>query len=87
MPTLHTVLLLQSNCLSSSVYNTGWYSQVYHRPITHFTLMCWFACIIIIEGGAYSVFMQEKRLFDIMTHEVSTFLGEFAKVLQIQMEK
>ena len=47
--------------------------------------MCWFACIIIIEGGAYSVFMQEKRLFDIMTHEVSTFLGEAAKVLQIQI--
>ena len=62
MPALHSVLLIQSNCLSSSVYNTGWYSQVYHRPITHFTLMCWFACIIIIEGGAYSVFKKSACL-------------------------
>ena len=31
--------------------------------------------------------IQEKRLFDIMAHEVGTIFGEAAEVLQIQMEK
>ena len=74
--------------LSSSVHNSGWYNQVHHRPITHFTLMYWFACLLSHYYHHWSgCLIQEKHLFDIMAHEVGTFLGEAADVLQIQMEK
>ena len=41
--------------------------------------------VIIIEGGAYSVFKKSACLI-LWPDEVSTFLGEVTKVLQIQME-
>ena len=63
---------------------------MYHRPITHFTLLFWFACLFshyYHHWRGCLQCIQEKRLFDIMAHEVGTFLGEAAEVLQIQMEK
>ena len=43
--------------------------------------------ILSLLSSLKGVLIQEKRLFDIMVHEVGTFLGEAAEVLQIQMEK
>ena len=52
--------------------------------------MYWFACLFSHyyhhrRGCLWCI--QDKRLFDIMAHEVGTFSGEVAEVLQIQMEK
>ena len=43
--------------------------------------------ILSLLSSLKGVLIQEKLLFDIMVHEVGTFLGETAEVLQIQMEK
>ena len=65
-------------------------SSIPYRPITHFALMYWFACLFSHyyhhRRGCLRC-IQDKRLFDIMAHEVGTFSGEVAEVLQIQMEK
>ena len=44
-------------------------------------------CIISLLSSLKGVLIQVKHLFDIMAHEVGTFFGEAAEVLQIQMEK
>ena len=53
-------------------------------PYTY-VLVCMF--ILSLLSSLKGVLIQEKRLFGIMAHEVGTFLGEAAEVLQIQMEK
>ena len=43
--------------------------------------------IISLLSSLKGVLIQLKRLFDIMAHDVGTFFGKAAEVLQIQMEK
>ena len=90
MPAEHSVLLIQYNAFHRVFTTLVGTIKCTIGPL-HTLNLCiglhvYSLIIIIIEGGAYSVFKESACLI-LWPDEVGTFLGEAAKVLQIQMEK